>query len=240
MKKPRPTSPPRSAKPEAESSTEPQSVELPRLGRLQPTLLATPSQPSNLARLRVPENRPHRILDFDIEALCGSYDDPNWAVSKITAVAWAWEGSDHVEVRCDPVGFFDRDRRAALIAPLLEAIEEADVLQGHNIVRFDLPVLNAECMRLGLPTLGRQMVADTIKMIRTKGFKKGQDNIGVLLDVPLRKRALNWQEWDDAYSEGEPWPVVQDRVRTDVLQHRMIAAEMGRRGWLKMRKVWYP
>lgn len=186
----------------------------------------------------MPEARPPRILDFDIESLNGGYTDPAFTPDKITAAAWAWAGSDKIHVACDPLGFFDRGRRRELLLPLLAAIDEADELAGHNIIRFDLPSLNAECMRLDLPPLKPKLVWDTIRLPKTKGFKKGQDNIGSLLGVPVRKRSLNWQEWDDAYAEGAPWPTVRDRVASDVRQHRLIFAEMKQRGWLRTPRMW--
>ena len=185
-------------------------------------------------------SEPQRALDFDLETLNAGYTDPNWTPDKIIACAWSWAGEEHIEVTCDMQAFFNRDRRRKIIRPLLEALEEADVVRGHNILRFDLPSLNAECMRLDLPPLKPMLVEDTMKVVKSKGFKKGQDNIGALVQTPVKKLALNWQEWDDAYSEGPPWQTVRDRVASDVLQHKLMREEMKRRGWLKPPRMWRP
>lgn len=186
---------------------------------------------------------PQRAIDFDLETLNAGYTDPNWTPDKIIACAWSWAGEEHIHVTCDLDGFFDREKRRELLRPLLAAFDSLgprDVVRGHNITRFDLPSLNAECMRLNLPPLKPMLVEDTMKILRAKGFKKGQDNIGALVQTPVKKLSLNWQEWDDAYSEGAPWQTVRDRVASDVLQHKLMREEMSRRGWLKAPRMWRP
>jgi DNA polymerase elongation subunit (family B) len=156
----------------------------------------------------------------------------------VTAYAFSW--SDDVVVDALSVRYFyDVEARGRFLQPLLDALERADVVTGHNVLRFDLPVLQAEVMRLGLPSLRPVLVQDTIRLGRTKGFKKGQDNLGVLLDVPLGKLPLNFQQWADAYAEPD-LATVKDRVATDVRQHMMIREQMRQRGWLRPPRMWSP
>ena len=82
-----------------------------------------------------------------------------------------------------------------MLDALLTQIERADILTGHNIARFDLPVINAEAVRLGLRPVERAVVQDTMKLVRTKGLKKGQDNLGRMLRLDDEKLALDWQAW---------------------------------------------
>lgn len=180
-----------------------------------------------------------RLLDFDIETVAAGYADPQWVPSTVTAWAFAW-GSDVVEVDALPVAaFYDVAARRRFLKPLLAALDEADVVTGHNVLRFDLPVLQAEVMRLGLPSLRPVLVQDTIRLPRSKGFKKGQDNLGVLLDVPLGKLPLNFQQWADAYAEND-LATVKERVATDVRQHMLIRQQMRARGWLRPPRMWAP
>lgn len=185
--------------------------------------------------------RPTRILDFDIETVAAGFADPEWVPQKITCVAWSWIGDDTVESRiCGPGGIFGApEQRAEMLAPLIEAIGSADRVTGHNILRFDLPVVNAECLRLGIAPLGEVLVEDTIRLVRTKGFKKGQDVIGRLLKVPAEKLALDWQAWQDAYDENG-WQTIRDRCEGDVVQHKLIRKEMLELGWMKPPRVWRP
>lgn len=180
-----------------------------------------------------------KILDFDVETVAAGFADPDWVPQKITCVAWSWVGSDEVESRiCGPSGIFGNpQRRARMLKPLLKAIGEADMLTGHNIARFDLPVVNAECMRLGLEPIRSVLIQDTIKFVRSKGFKKGQDVLGRLLKVDTEKLALDWQAWQDAYDEPG-WPTVRERAESDVLMHKEIREELLSLGILKPPTTW--
>lgn len=180
-----------------------------------------------------------KILDFDVETIAAGFADPEWVPQKITCVAWSWVGSDEVESRiCGPFGIFGKpQRRITMLKPLLKAIGEADMLTGHNITRFDLPVINAECMRLGLEPIRRALVQDTMKLVRSKGFKKGQDVLGRLLKLENEKLALDWQAWQDAYDETG-WPIVRERAESDVLMHKEIRDELLDLDYLKPPIAW--
>lgn len=179
-----------------------------------------------------------RLLDFDVECVAAGYADPEFVPHTVTAYAFSWGGE--VVVDALPVKwFYDEKRQARFLKPLLDAIDEAGVLTGHNIVRFDLPVLKAAAMYLGLPVMRPTLVQDTIQIRRAKGFKKGQDNIGVLLNVPIDKLPLNHQQWRRAYAEPD-LATVRERVSMDVRQHMLIRRAMLDRGWLSAPKPWHP
>jgi len=182
-----------------------------------------------------------RILDFDLETVAAGFADPEWVPQKITCVAWSWIGEEEVFSRiATSEGLFRRpERRRKMLVPLLEAIGEADMLTGHNLLRFDLPVLNSECLRLGLRPLDSVLVQDTMRLVKTKGFKKGQDNIVTLTKVPIPKLSLSWQEWQEAYEE-KGWATVVERCVTDVKGHKLMRQEMLDRGWLKEPTRWRP
>ena len=92
-----------------------------------------------------------------------------------------------------------------MFSEFLEAYNEADVVVAHNAIRFDLGVINSDLMRLkaegkNLESLGPKMVQDTIKLPKSKGFKKGLDDLSVLLGVPIEKFAMNHRQWEEAYN----------------------------------------
>lgn len=185
------------------------------------------------------ETKELSILDFDVETVAAGFADPNWVPQKITCVAWSWIGEDEVQSRiCGPLGLFGKpELRAKMLKPLLAAIEQADMLTGHNIIRFDLPVINAECMRLGLPVIPSRLVQDTMRLTRSKGFKKGQDNIGRLFKLKEEKQTMDWQAWQDAYDE-KGWADIRSRAETDIIQHKTMRLELLSRGLLKTPTVW--
>ncbi len=227
------------------------STSLP-LGRMRLTGLSTsresasqtvPSRPSvKLSRLHPIPKATRRTLDFDLECVAAGYADPQWVPSTVTAWAYTWIGfgSPSVVVEALPVeSFYDLDARRRFLLPLLAAIEEADVLTGHNIIRFDLPVLNAECLRLGLPLLQPVLAQDTIRLPKSKGFKKGQDNMAHALGVPEEKLPLNWAQWQAAYGEPD-LATVKERCASDVLMHVEMRQAMKERGWLTSPRLWRP
>lgn len=185
------------------------------------------------------ELQERRILDFDIETVAAGFADPDWVPQKVTCVAWSWVGSDVVESRiCGPRGIFGQPKnRRVMLMPLLEAISEADMVTGHNLERFDLPVVNAECMRLGLTPIASVLVQDTMRMYRAKGFKKGQDNLGRLFKLENEKMALDWQGWQDGYDE-DGWATIRQRAESDVLMHKELRLEMLRRDLLRSPRLW--
>ena len=174
-----------------------------------------------------------KVLDFDIETVAAGFADPQWVPQKVTVIAWSWIDSEKVEVRTRLDGVMQ------MVEDFFQVYDKADMVTGHNLLRFDLPVLNSECLRLGLTSLGPKLVQDTMRIVKTKGFKKGQDNIGKLLRLPLDKMPLTWQEWQDAYEEKD-WATVKERAASDVLQHKLMRAEMLERGWLLPPRVWKP
>lgn len=185
-------------------------------------------------------DRALRVLDFDCETMAAGFADPQWVPQKVTCIAWSWVGSDHVEVQTcgGSAGLYEEPwRRRDLLAAFREVYDTADMVTGHNLLRFDLPVLNADMIRLGLPPLGPKLVQDTMRLPRTKGLKKGQDNLAGLVETYERKLALDWQQWEDAYATPG-WPVVKDRARSDVIMHKELRAALLERGLLRSPIHW--
>lgn len=179
------------------------------------------------------------VLDFDIETVAAGFADPEWVPQKITCVAWSWVEEDKVESRiCGPTGLFgDPSKRRDMLAELLEQINKANMLTGHNIGRFDLPIVNAEAMRLGLEPIREVLIEDTMRLVRSKGFKKGQDNLGKLFKTENDKLALDWQGWQDAYDE-EGWGTIRERCESDVVQHKQLRLALKEANYLKPPRMW--
>ena len=199
-----------------------------------------PGNQQQLSRVApLPQTEPANILDLDVETVAAGFADPDWVPQKITCVAWSWVGSDQVESRiCGPEGLFGNPKlRRDMLQALLDQFAKADVVTGHNIARFDLPVINAECMRLGLQPIRSIKVEDTMRLPRAKGFKKGLDNLGQLLEVREAKMPLSWQEWQNAYDE-EGWKTIRARCESDVILHKQVRQALGERDLLKRRFLW--
>lgn len=169
--------------------------------------------------------------------MAAGFADPAWVPTTVTAWAYSW--GDDVEAKALPVRhMFNVRYRARFLRPLLDAINAADMLTGHNILRFDLPVLNGEAAKLGLGPLPARLVSDTIRIGRAR-VKKGQDVMAHMFGVTDEKLPLNWAEWQAAYSEPT-LETVLDRVKGDVVQHMALRAAQRDRGWLRPPTMWRP
>jgi DNA polymerase elongation subunit (family B) len=190
--------------------------------------------PSGFGSMRLVAGKQLRILDFDCETRATGFGDPQWVPQEITCIAWSWIGDDEVSYRLRCKG------AKRMMQAFLKVYAEADVLTGHNIRRFDLPTVNAECLRFGFPSLAPKMTQDTLRdIVRTKGMKRDQDNLGKQLGLPVDKLTMGWHDWHVAYLE-KGWPMVAERAMTDVVQHKLMRIEMMERGWLREPRVWAP
>lgn len=188
---------------------------------------------------------PKRILAFDFETLATGFADPAWVPQVTTCISWSWLGEDKVDTLavCDytpsQMPHIQKYAQKEMLEDFLFEYDQADAVSFHNGRRFDQPVLNGMCWWVGLPKIQPKLTFDTIDLGKVKGVKKGQDNIGVLLNIPVHKLSLNHEEWVNAYAE-RGWPTVKERCSSDVVQHKMIRSAMETEGWLANPKMWKP
>lgn len=225
-----------------------QSTGLP-LGRLRLTGHSQPKEsvfptepwkrPASLSPLATIPKSTRRVLDFDLECVAAGFSDPAFVPVRVTAWAFCWIGSDDIRCEALPVAdYYDADARRAFLAPLLDAVRQADVLTFHNGLRADMPWLQGECWTLGLERLGPVLVQDTIRIGKVR-TKKGQDNLAHALGVKDEKLPLSWAQWEAAYAEPD-LATVKERVSGDVRQHMQMRQEMIKRGWLGSPRLWRP
>lgn len=197
-----------------------------------------PSRLSKVTRIQ-PTGSPKRILDFDIETLAAGYADPAWVPDKITCISASWVGEDEIHTWITgQEAYWSRAGRArTVLEPFYRLLSKADMVTGHNILKFDLRVFNAEAMRCGVEPVRSILVEDTMRILRAKGFKKGLDNIAVELGVPAEKKAMSWSQWDLAY-EDPTWGEVIERCESDVRLHKLVRTEMKKRGWIQKPREW--
>jgi DNA polymerase elongation subunit (family B) len=199
------------------------------------------SRPSNIVLRPAKPANAKRILDFDIESISAGFEDPDWVPMHMTAIAWSWLDEDKVTCRTlvdyaktvpDFLQVLFTGCRP-LLAEFVAVYNQADIVTGHNINRFDVPALNAELMRLSLPPLQDKPRIDTMRLRpKTKGFKKGQDVLSVIFNLPAEKKALNWAEWKQAYATPG-WPTIRERCAGDVVQHKLLLRKLMELGYLK-------
>lgn len=186
-------------------------------------------------RVRV-SSRPLRILDFDVEARPLHWISGDYVSKEITAIAWAWvDDPEHVTSRllgdCDP---------KTMLTDFLEAFNRADMVTGHYITGYDLPMVNGALTEYGLPALGKKLAHDTkVHLVRRAGLSNSQENIGAMLHLNHPKVKMDQAKWRDANRlTPEGRELARERVCGDVRQHIEMRQRLLELGYLGPAKMW--
>jgi uncharacterized protein YprB with RNaseH-like and TPR domain len=120
---------------------------------------------------------PLRVLFFDIETAPmlayiwqarTEYVGTHQIEHETFLLTWAAKWSDRKKVHGDKLnqGEAEVQDDSRIVASLADLIRQADVICGHNVDRFDLPMLNNRLLLLGLDPLGPVRTVDTLKMAK--------------------------------------------------------------------------
>jgi len=183
--------------------------------------------------------RPTRILDFDIERRPLNYLGDDFTYGDITAIAAGWAGEDEVEV------FLQTKRdssRRTMLKRFAELYAQADLVTGHYIRAFDLPVINGAMLELDLPGLGPKLSCDTkLDLVKRQGVGVSQQNLAELLGIEAPKVGMSQVKWREANRLTKAGlDLTRVRCVGDVVQHKQLRLALLERGWLKAPKVWRP
>ena len=194
----------------------------------------------------LPTERDWKILDFDCECRPMSwYGD--WVTKEITAIGWRFldepEAATHSWL-LTPSRTFEQHqaKKRAGLERFIKAYNEADIVTGHFIRGFDLPLINGTCVRLKIKPLQQKLSHDTKNdLISMQGLSKSQENLGAMLELFHRKVQMNTMKWEIANSLSlEGRAAAKERVIGDVNQHIEFRAELLEREALLPPRLWTP
>lgn len=119
-----------------------------------------------------------KILIFDIERMKGQASIDFWDLGdykgrRISAddvtqwprticVAWSWMGKEDIYFAAE----WSRGGSEKMLRDIWKALDEADIVVGHNVAGFDIKKLNSEFRDLGLTPPRPYKVVDTLKEAR--------------------------------------------------------------------------
>lgn len=171
------------------------------------------------------EGRKARILDFDCECRPLAWYGGDWVTKQPTAIAWKFIG-ERGRLRCAVIGESDRssnvpDEEFCMIGEFLEAYDAADIVTGHFIRGFDLPLLSGAMMRLGLGPLPDKLAQDTkLDLAKGTGLSKSQENLGAMFELRHPKVPMDTAKWAEANMLlPHGIALTRKRVMGDVRQH---------------------
>lgn len=178
------------------------------------------------------------VLDFDTESRPLTYIGSDFTTAEITAIAAKMVGT-----RSRPaVWALGELTMEQMLAGFLVLYNQADVVTGHNIIRHDLPRLNAMCLELGWRPLRAKLVCDTYADLRRReGVSGSQESLAKMLGVKSPKVQMDQPSWREANRlTDEGILLTKRRCAADVVQHIALRDELLKRKWLRQPRVWAP
>lgn len=197
-----------------------------------PTLSPLDVRPVTVA---VP-HRPMYILDFDVEARPLHWISGDYVSKEVTAIAWAWvHDPKHVTCR-----FLGEDEPADMLEEFVVAYEQADMVTGHFIRGYDLPMVNGALTEYQLPPLGDKLAQDTkTDLVPRQGLSSSQENLGAMLGLVHPKVQMNQATWRAANRlTPEGLQLVRERVTGDVRQHIELRQRLLDLNYLTPPRIW--
>lgn len=186
------------------------------------------------------EARGLKVLDFDIETRRIGFHSagrfaPDGCEPVIIAAAW---DNEPVQVWSLRPRWSERDARR-MIAAFRELYDEADMVTGHYIRKFDLPILNGAMLEWGMKPLGRKLVLDTkTDLLDVAGLSQSQENLSAMKRLEESKFHMHDDRWRDvARLKPEGLALAHERVVSDVLQHQALRVRLAE--WVSP-QVWSP
>jgi hypothetical protein len=184
--------------------------------------------------------QPKRILDFDIETRrigfhsAGKFS-PDGCEPVAIACGWADEKKVHVWTLTE-------DGSAEMLAGFRRFWDEAGIVTGHYIRKFDLPIINGALLEHRLPMLTPKLSSDTHgDFVRVAGLSKSQENLSLMLRTGSKKVHMADDDWRKvARLERDAMIACRRRVVGDVRQHKIERLALIARGALKGPRMWKP
>lgn len=189
--------------------------------------------------LKTTKVRDLSILDFDIEARPLSYIGGDYTSREITAIAWSWDTPGNSAIHCVLLG----DHSSIDMLEFFRVMyDQADIVTGHYIRKYDLPNLNGAMLENGLPPLSPKLVSDTKEdLVKIDGVSKSQESLAGMLGLGIDKYHMTQADWREANRLTEDGiKLTSERVKQDVRQHKAMRAELVRLGMLGAPRMWYP
>lgn len=151
-------------------------------------------------------------------------------------MAWAWsDAPDDVTVY-----LLGETELPDMLQRFVEVYNQADIVTGHYIRGFDLPLINGALTEFLLPMLGDKLSHDTkIDLGRRHGMSNSQESLGALLECEHEKEQMDQAKWRKANRlKPEGLIEVRRRVVGDVKQHIEMRGKMLKLNWLGPPVLW--
>jgi hypothetical protein len=186
---------------------------------------------------------PGRILHFDAECRPLTFWVPDQPTTDITAISSAWADDIDGTIKTVTMGprWTERSYKQ-MLKQFVERYNEASIVTGHYILRFDIPLFNSALIEMGMPVLEEKLVSDTkIHLAKYQFLPKTQEHVSGMMRTMNPKEHMTQEDWREA-NRLTPKGITETRRRVegDVRQHYQMRAELISRGLLKAPSIWRP
>ncbi len=189
-----------------------------------------------------------RDFDFESKPLWFWWEKPTAIITSVSYMDTVAGVIDHDSMRTEiaPLGS-TREVYVEWVEHVASIITAPDILTGHNIDRFDLPLLQAQLLRAGLPALPALRTQDTMRLPKKRDMSASQEsliNYAALkatcpIGIPIYKDHLSIPEWEDA-AMGWNDAILIERPSSDVHGHAHLRETLIEKGYLAGSRRWFP
>jgi hypothetical protein len=184
-----------------------------------------------------------KVLDLDIETRkIGFHDAGRFKPggSEPVIIAMSLNGEGPVTFGLKPL--WDEGDMQLMLGKFRKAWDAADVVTGHYIRKFDLPILQGSLFEFGFPLLDQKLVVDTkTDLVGIAGMSLSQENLSALKELEESKFHMNDNWWRKvARLQPEGLRLAHTRVTKDVIQHQKLRAALAEAGALNPPSLWTP
>lgn len=191
-----------------------------------------------------------RAVCFDLESRPSAFWWGDKTTAQITAFGWKWEDEPTPcsmvlladgRFQCDDGSRIAGVRAYSNFAAVLAS---GDLVYGHNIRKFDLPLFQSGLFRLGLPKLPSLRTTDTLKDYpKRHDMSASLENLAIIhgVDDEGGKKHMSITDWERANQlSPEGIAAARERVVSDVLLQEKLRARLIELGYLGPSRWWNP
>lgn len=183
---------------------------------------------------------PAKILDIDMETRkvgfhSGGRFKPDGCEPVI--IAASWEGEDTVTTLSLSPTWKEKDIRK-MLEGFVALYNQADMVTGHYISGFDLPIINGSLLEFGYDPLRPKEIQDTkTDFKKTAGHSLSQENLSALKELEDSKFHMNDHMWRQVCRlTPDGLALANERVVRDVIQHKSLRKQLSQ--WLVSGNMW--
>ena len=189
------------------------------------------------------------VLDFDFESkpLWFWWDKPTAVLTSMSFMQIVDGQPNHDSLSTEVAPLSTREAYMEWLMHVRQVLTGSNVLTGHNIDRFDLPLFQAQLMRHGLPGLPSMLTQDTMRLPKRRDASISQESLINYLalkptcpiGMPIYKHHLSIPEWEDA-ALGWNDEILVERPMSDVHGHAHLRETLIEKGYLAPPHLWNP